>query len=549
MPHEPCHFSSSPESLGDVCYTAGAGRTQFDWRVAFAGRTAEELKTKAAAFAQGEADPGAGANRATAGREVLTAASSGSRLGWLFTGQGSQYVGMGRELYESEPTFRAAMVKCDKILQADLGCSLIDVIYGAAAKEETLEQTKYTQPAIFAVEYALAELWKSWGIEPAMVAGHSIGEYVAACVAGMLPLEDALKLVAARGRLMQSLPAGGSMAAVFAEEDVVRQAIAGLEVSIAAVNAAGNTTISGKSEAVSEALSRLKKQKVASKALKVSHAFHSTLMEPILKEFEAVAAKVKYARGRIPLISTVTAAKLETVDAAYWTRQLREAVRFRDAVRAMEAEGIRTYLEIGSHTILSTLAQQSVTDEAGSAFLASLKRGEEGWGRMVESLGGLYARGAAITWSGFDARPDRKKVSLPTYPFQRKRYWMDPVRSAEAAPSGHPFIGQKLESPALENAVVFQTVFTDARPAFLSEHVIYDRIISPAAAHVSMALTVCRELWGSATCRLEDVDFLSPLAVERGEARTVQFIVNGIKDPKPSFRIVSRGEADDWTEH
>ena len=375
------------EALPDVCFTANTGRAHFDQRAQFVASSTEEM-----------------ARMLKAGALVGVKNRGAAKIAFLFTGQGAQYVGMGRELYETQPVFRAVLEECERVLRPVLAEPLLKVLYGAAG--ELLEQTAYTQPALFAIECALAELWKSWGIRPAAVLGHSVGEYAAACVAGLYSLEEGLKLIAERGRRMQELPGAGAMAAVLAEEEIVREALRGWEeqVSIAAVNAPQNVVISGERGAVKEVGERLRGRGVRVQELAVSHAFHSAQMEPMVEGFARRAAGVGYERGRVTLISSVTGEAVrgeELGEAGYWRRQVREAVQFRRGMERLWEAGHRVYVEIGPGTTLLGLGRQCVEGSEG-VWLASLRRGQGEWRQMLESLGGLYERGAEVNWAGFD---------------------------------------------------------------------------------------------------------------------------------------------------
>jgi acyl transferase domain-containing protein len=262
---------------------------------------------------------------------------------------------MGRKLYETQPTFRASLDQCAEILKPLLEQPLLSVLLPEEGAKSPLDETAYTQPALFALEYTLAQLWRSWGVEPGMVMGHSVGEYVAACIAGVFSLEDGLKLIAARGRLMGALPAVGAMAAVFADDAQVRVALAGsADVSIAAVNGPENTVISGAGESVQAVMEDLKAAGVKSKRLVVSHAFHSPLMDSILDDFEKVAAGNTFSAPRIKLMSNLTGkvAGEEITKTDYWRQHVRQAVQFDTSIRAIHQQGFEIYLEIGPGTTL-----------------------------------------------------------------------------------------------------------------------------------------------------------------------------------------------------
>ena len=416
--------------LPDVCYTANTGRAHLPYRRALVISSIDEL---------GQA---LSAPHVESRRDVSGVAPEGARpkLAFLFTGQGSQYAGMGRELYETQPVFRAALDRCDAILRDDLPAPLLSVIYPQEGDASKIDDTAFTQPALFAIQHALSELWRSWGIEPTAVIGHSVGEFAAACAAGMMPLEDGLRLIAARGRLMQALPRNGAMAAVFAEADVVRRAITphGPALSIAAINAPDNTVVSGAAEALARVLDELGAQGVKSQRLAVSHAFHSPLMEPMLGEFERLASAVPYTPARIALVSNLTGRVVDSsfrFSGHYWRDHAREAVRFADGIRALHAQGYRHFVEIGPQPTLIALGRRTLEDDS-AVWLPSLRRNAGDWSQMLESVAQLYVGGASIDWAGFDRDRGRRKVVLPTYPFERERHWVkSPGPPSTAEPS------------------------------------------------------------------------------------------------------------------
>ena len=331
----------------DVAYTANVGRQHFDLRVAVSAETAPEFIAKLNAIANDQTP-------------LATAQRKAPSIAFLFTGQGSQRSGMGQTLYATSPIFRDALDRCATILEPDLPLALTDILFDPA-HAELLDQTQYTQPALFAIEYALAQLWQSWGVAPTIVLGHSVGEFVAATIAGALTLEQGLSLIAARARLMQALPDGGAMAAIFAAEEVVQPTLNDYaQVSIAALNAPENTVISGPQADVDALVARFATQGIEAQALTVSHAFHSSLMEPMLDEFERFSAEITAQQPQIPLISNVTGQlKTTAPDASYWRNHVRQPVRYMDSVR--EAARARRYLDrnrAGNNTAQSGTAQR-----------------------------------------------------------------------------------------------------------------------------------------------------------------------------------------------
>ncbi|RKZ79996.1 MAG: non-ribosomal peptide synthetase, partial [Candidatus Parabeggiatoa sp. nov. 1] len=414
--------SNSEDTLANICFTANTGRTHFNHRLAILADSTIQLREQLSAFNKSP--------RSIGFRGVLKSNHKPPKIAFLFTGQGSQYVGMGRELYETQPIFRQTLERCDDILRPYLETPLLKVLYG---NDNYLDNTAYTQPALFALEYALAELWQSWGIKPAVVMGHSIGEYVAACVAGVFSLEDGLKLVAERANLMQSLPQTGEMVAVFAKEAQVTAALEPYSqlVSIAALNEPNNVVISGESEAIFNIVTAFEKKSLETRKLQVSHAFHSPLMEPMLDAFEQVAREVSFQKPRIPLMSNVTGQILEKVpDAQYWRTHTRSTVNFLTGMKTLFEQGYECFLEIGPKPVLSNLGQGCQPSITSANWLASLKQKPADWQVLLSSLATLYVQGAEINWSVYDNDYPRSRLpSLPTYPFQRQHYWINQEES------------------------------------------------------------------------------------------------------------------------
>ncbi|HIK46480.1 MAG TPA: type I polyketide synthase, partial [Leptolyngbyaceae cyanobacterium M65_K2018_010] len=404
-------------NLADLCFTANTGRTHFPYRLAWAATDLAHLLEQLQ-------------DQAETPNPVTPSPVPGHppKLAFLFTGQGSQYPGMGRSLYETQPVFRDGLDRCAAIVQPYLERSLIDCLY----QEDTLADWRrplVVQPLLFAVEYALATLWQSWGIQPDAVMGHSLGEYVAACVAGCLGLEESLTLLVERARLMEALVETGSMAAVFADPKTVAAAITQFadSLSLAALNGPNHTVIAGRRQALEAILDQFQAQGIESKSLEVSHGFHSPLLEPMLDQFEDQAQGITVQTPKIPLVSNLTGqfvTETQPLDAHYWRRHTREPVQFAQAIASLAQNGYALFLEVGPQPVLSGMGKHCLT-KGTATWLPSLRRGQDPWLTLLTSLGQLYGQGFEINWSGLYAGQRPTKLSLPTYPFQRQRFWID----------------------------------------------------------------------------------------------------------------------------
>ncbi|MEO8152055.1 MAG: type I polyketide synthase [Rhizobacter sp.] len=527
---------ASPQvSLADAGYTAGVGRSHFAERLAVVAADAAEAHTGLAAFAKGEAH--ASIHRATA------TPGTAPEVVFLFTGQGSQYPGMSQQLYDSAPVFRDIIDRCDALLGADAqGRTLKSVLQSGPTENAPIHETAWTQPALFAVEYALTQLWRSWGIEPAAVIGHSVGEYVAACVAGVFTLEEGLKLIAERGRLMQALPPGGAMAAVFASADEVAKLIAPVadRVAIAAINAPDSVVISGDAATLDSLLAELAKRDVQGQRLFVQLAAHSPLVEPALNAMEACARSVTMRAPRIPVAWNVTGGAAlpgGAPDATYWRRHLREPVRFAEGMASLYRDGYRVFLEVGPHPTLIALAQRSLPED-GPVLLTSLRRGKDDWREMMGSLAQLYVHGAQVDWAGVDKPYPRQRLSLPTYPFERRNFWIaanSPTRHmpALAAPVG--LLGSRLPT-ALP---MFETTLTPISTPYLADHRIHGAVLVPGPVFLELAQAAAREVAGAGLRAVEAFVIREPLVLPDA-GRTVQTSVGSEDAGGLPFSIHSR---------
>jgi acyl transferase domain-containing protein len=410
-------------NLADVAFTLQRGRRSFAHRLALVCRDAEEA---AAALEAGDE------------KQLQMDVQKSSQpppVAFMFTGQGAQYVQMARELYETEQSFTVDVTECCKLLRLYLRTDLRDVLYPSPARaekaSEQLKQTQLTQPALFVIEYALAQLWMRWGVRPAALIGHSIGEYVAACIAGIFTLEDALKIVVERGRLMQQAPHGAMLAVPLSEKELLSRLNG--ELSLAAVNAPSLCVLSGKVEPIERFERKLGEEGLVCRRLHTSHALHSAMMEPLLETFAAKLRDVKISPAQIPIVSTLTGTWMtadEASDADYWARQLRQTVRFADGLGEILKESETVLLEIGPGQTLSALAKQQAENRVVLSSLRHPQDSQSDVAYVLRTLGRLWTAGVEIDWPALhEEEPERKRIPLPTYPFERRRYWIDPPRS------------------------------------------------------------------------------------------------------------------------
>lgn len=426
-------------SLADLCHSAGTGRSHFRHRLAAVGATREEVAGQLAAFARGESAPG-----------LVQGEADSSDVVFLFTGQGAQRPGMTRALYDSQPTFRRAVDECAEILRPLLERPLLSVLFPDDPDDLQINDTAYAQPATFAVEYAMTQLWRSWGITPAAVLGHSFGECVAACVAGAMSLQDGLTFAVERARIIQEHSLPGTMAALFASEQEVAAELAAHSgrIAIAAVNGPASTAISGDRDLVEAVRAAFAARGVKSKQLHIASAGHSPLMDPVLEPLRRAAEKLTFTAPRIPLVSNVTGELWpweQAPDPDYWCRHVRGTVRFTDGVQTLRSMGYRTFVEVGPAPTLLGVLSGALPPGHDDLLLPSLRPKQDDWEVLLPTVAELYAAGASIDWAGFDRDYTRSKVPLPTYPFAPVRCWQPP-RPWEGAASAAAGAGAASEA-------------------------------------------------------------------------------------------------------
>ena len=536
---------ASGVALSAVAHTAGVGRSHFAERLAVVADCAETARQALLDFLRGEENAALHAGTSEPGQIPEQV--------FMYTGQGSQYAGMGSQLYALLPVYRDVIDACDAILGADAsGRTLKTVLH--SAEGEAIHDTAWTQPALFAVEYALTQVWRAWGITPAAVIGHSVGEYIAACVAGVYSLEEGLRLIAERGRLMQGLPPGGAMAALFAPIEEVSRAIAphSGRLAIAAINAPDSVVVSGDAAALDALLAEFSARNVQGQRLFVSLAAHSPLVEPALDAMQACAGCVAMQAPQIPVAWNLTGGPLPagTPDATYWRRHLREPVRFADGLAWLHREGYRHFLEVGPHPTLTALAQRSLP-EVGTHFAVSLRRGHEAWHTLTHCLAALYVQGASVDWAGVGRPRPVPRVSLPTYPFERRSFWIattppEAQRALPAPKSAHPLLGARLPT-ALPT---FEVRLTPQQPAYLAEHCVHGVPLAAGPVFIEMAQACAGEAFGPASRSLVSFVVHAPLVLTpAGRVVQVHFRADG--DEAQAFEIHSRAieAGGEWQRH
>ncbi|MBX9638742.1 MAG: type I polyketide synthase, partial [Mycobacteriaceae bacterium] len=523
--------------IDDVCYTAGVGRSHFEHRGALVLDSGAASLTAARDLLADLA-----ANRLRAG-VLRGGCGDPPTTAWFFTGQGSQYPGMARELFDTEPVFAETVQRCADAIDAMLPRPLLEVLFAADRETgQTLRHTSFAQPALFAIEMGLARLWQSWGIEPDVVLGHSVGQYAAACVAGVFGLEDGARLMAERGRLFGSLPEGGRMVAVFADarhvEDVANQFP---QVSVGAYNGP-NTVLSGPGTDLEQIVATFNEEGIRCTWLDTSHAFHSVLLDPVLDEFEAYASRLKFEVATLPLVCNRTGTVLtaETpLNGQYWRRHSRQPVQFADSVRRVAALGCTVLMEIGPQPILTAAAVQVWPEHsAPPRAIVSLRKGVDARRQISEALAAAYVAGHRPDFGARHRRPGRR-LELPTYPFQRRHFW---PKSSGVTPGDGVVVSGILGSAkdlASGDTVYTSRLSVKTQP-WLSHHVIYGTVVVPGATYAAMALAAV-----GTPAHVRDVFFYEPIILPDKSSREVQLTLHPLEDGGGwTFRVHSRPYGD-----
>lgn len=536
--------TQSTDNIENIVYTANRGRSDYDLRLAVCGRNVEELCEGLHTYMQEGEAPNVVCNAAN-----NTSYEKERKIIFMFTGQGSQYVNMGRLLFENNAVYRDAFCKCENLFKPYILKSIVSLLFDENADSKTVENTAYAQTLIFALEYSLYKMMESIGIIPEIVMGHSIGEYAAAVAASIIKLEDAVKLVAIRGRLMDSVPGSGAMGSLFAGQQKVNAIIEEYKgrVSIAAHNAKESFVISGEEDAINEIADTVRTEGIKFKKLKVSQGFHSEMMSPILEDFRTIANEVEYHKAKVRFASCLYGREIEEeiLDSEYWTTHIRETVNFYKTITHVADNNNYILLEVGATRVLSSLCKLIYGDDKEIYAMMNLNKDDRE--QIAQTIASLYTAGINIKWDNveFMGQSVWNKIRIPTYAFNRDSYWkklgydnksVDHIGIIE----NDKLLGQKIDSPSMEDTIIFQRKFTMDTPFFMGEHIIFDTAISPAAAHISMLLSAVRSIKNPKSVTLKEMELQLPLAIQNDEERNVQVCLENITNKNMNFSIVSK---------
>jgi acyl transferase domain-containing protein/acyl carrier protein len=535
----------STVSLDDICYSASVRRSHHDYRLALTGNSLEQMAEGLQVFLRGEARPGLSLGPKVSGRQ--------RKLVFVFPGQGSQWFGMGQKLLEREAVFREVVESCDRAMRPYGDWSLLAELTATDAAQSRLNEIDIVQPALFAIQVALAGLWRSWGIEPQAVVGHSMGEVAAAYVAGALSLDDAAGVICRRSRLVKRTIGQGAMAAVELSMEAARRALVGYEdrVSIAVSNGPTSTVLSGDPAALEAIVDQLQRQEIFCRMVKVDFASHSPQMDPLRAELLQALEGLEPRPASVPIYSTVTGTVSNglELEALYWARNLREPVLFSTAVQQLLQDGHDIFLEISAHPILLSSIQQGFHHPGQEgAVLPSLRRDEEERTVMLGSLGRLYTLGYPVDWSRIYPAGGRC-ARLPVYPWQRERCWLETAagdtdshweQSARSRMGEHPLLGPHFKSAHPAGSHFWEVSLDKRALPYLDDHRIHGVAVLPASAYLEMALAAAVEVFGEQSFVLKDVEFDRALFLPENGIHTIQVILSPGADGAASFHIYSR---------
>jgi acyl transferase domain-containing protein/acyl-CoA synthetase (AMP-forming)/AMP-acid ligase II/acyl carrier protein/SAM-dependent methyltransferase len=541
-------LAARKHAFADICYTAAAGRSHLDERLVVVAKDDAEAAALLTSWHRGERPSAVWRGTATAHNAPVV---------FVFAGQGTQYLHMGQDLYNSHPLFQATIDECQRLLQPHLDLPLCDYLYPDIDARALPEDSWQLQPALFAIEYALARLWMSWGVQPAAVLGHSMGEYVAACIAGVLSLADALKLVTCRAMLVERLPKDGAMLAVMAAADVVHQYLARFDdaISVASYNNPGLVIVTGAKSALQDLMEILEEDEVSCRSLPIANAFHSPAMRPIVAEFAAITAEIDHAPPQIPLVANLSGAFAgpEQIDSDYWVRHLLEPVQFQKSVETLLERDYHLFIEIGPRPTLGNSIKRFVSRQDNCLIGSSLSgyADQPDWQVMLSTLGQLHLRGVAIDWGAFGAPYRRSLVTLPPYPFEERRF---PIGRAERHQQSlstfqrvHPLIDHEIVTPQLEDTVFQRRLSGEADPFSLGNYCVWGEPTLPVAAQIEVMLAAGSLQTGSPPTGIADLVLDARFVVK--DTALMQVILSAADQQRTAARIVGRNGDGPWVEY
>lgn len=542
------YLKDKPETaLNDLAYTMNVGREHFNFR--------SFVRANDTADVVSQIESNNKFNKLVSNREAQTI--------FMFPGQGSQYINMGRSLYEKEPVFRAVVDQCRELAKAHLDVDLIDVLYPQESDLEEatarINRTEFTQLGLFVVSYSMAKLWEHWGVRPQAMIGHSIGEYVAACIGGVFSLEDALKLVIHRGRLMQSMRAGSMLSVPLPQEQA--KAYLNDDLSIAVVNSPAATVIAGETPAIEALQAKLEGEGINSTVLKTSHAFHSVMMEPMLAEYQEIVASVNLQPAKVPYVSNVSGdwiSNAQSTSPEYWVSQLRGAVQFSRGIETLARLGSTIFIEVGPGAALSTLVAQHDFSEMPTIVRTMPKPKDKlsDVDTLLDAMGNAWSNGINIDWEAVYGDNHGMRLSLPTYPFQRSLYWFDEesldywwggetafnltqTQATESSSNQHPLLGQRVVQS--DKAVVYEVIIDKDSTDFVKDHRLVETVIFPGAGYTQMALALGKSFVKNKKLKVDDIRFAQTMMLHEGVRKVVQVIGTASGDGC-TFEIISRTE-------
>ncbi len=528
---------TNTEQLADFCFSATISRDDYPWRIATIVNDVSQLqsflrdtlaKTKWKKIDQSNIAPA-----------------------FLFAGQGSVKAGAGLALYGTQPVFKASVDVCDEALVKQGHIKATELLYGDQA-ETLLQQTEHEQVALFALQYALAKMWLSWGVKPSMLLGHSVGEYAAACIAGVFDVNAAIQILCCRGRLMQSLPENGAMLAIFAKQGQVQAMLQGMEnqLSIAAVNADAQVVVSGDGTAVQHLIEKAQQLDVQTKLLSVKRGFHSPHVDSVLSELKACLSQVKFNKPQFRYISSVTGGQeIEGITSAeYWMQHARKPVLFHQALTSAKQLGGNFFIELGARPILTALSQQT----QDNAF-CSLDSSGNDWFSCQQVVAALYQSGYQLDWQGFYQGRRRSLISLPNYPWQRQRYWFSntKVKTAMSPDSSiHPMLEESINTP-LWAGNLYQGSIGCQRLPFLLDHKVFGEIVVAGACHLSALVAVGNKVFNNKSFKIENIEFIEVLQLKQNEQRLLQVGLTPSADNQYQLKVITLidKQGTDYIEH